>query len=155
LAALEQWPAQRARWAHWASAFICAAAAAGATYIVFPAASIAPKAFFVVSGLLAGAIVFRLFRRRASVLAGTLSLLENGLWEYAGSGHTCRLQLVHAWPSWAWATLRFREADTELSSFTEFTIWKASVSGRAWRRLRVHLARQAMAPGCIQKRELP
>ena len=67
-----------------------------------------------------------------------------GGWEVNGPGKRRSLVLIHAWPAFAWMTLRFRDMDAvnPKDTMLEITIWKSSVSPAAWRRLNVLVASQ-------------
>ncbi|MGP1616006.1 MAG: hypothetical protein ACTS5Y_13245, partial [Pollutimonas bauzanensis] len=87
-------------------------------------------------------------------LAGTLSLRDCGLWEVALSGTRKTMYLTHAWPAFAWITLRFQDADaSERQRPLELVVWRAGVPRRAWRALRVHIAGQAARPVRILRKE--
>jgi hypothetical protein len=100
-------------------------------------------------------IVAALWARHRCPAPDTLFLLESGLWEIAQLQRGQALHLVHAWPAYAWTTLRFQPHEKCGADKTiEVTVWRSCVSAAAWRELHIHVARQAMRPGHLPNREV-
>ncbi|MCC2595152.1 hypothetical protein LKR43_02240 [Pusillimonas sp. MFBS29] len=76
----------------------------------------------------------------------TLSLLDSGLWSLDGPDGAPDLRLAHAWPAFAWMTLRFHKSDTAACRPLELTIKKRGLPDGAWRELRICVARQQALP---------
>ncbi|NYT59747.1 hypothetical protein H0A65_12530 [Alcaligenaceae bacterium] len=76
----------------------------------------------------------------------TLSLLDSGLWKLSGPDSASGLRLAHAWPAFAWMTLRFHKSDTAPRHSLELTIKKRGLPDDAWRELRICVARQLALP---------
>lgn len=73
-----------------------------------------------------------------------LSLQDTGLWALADTAQD--LRLVHAWPAFAWMTLRFHKQAVANADPLELTISKRGLSDDAWRELRICVARQLALP---------
>src|SRR5690606_24274707 len=68
----------------------------------------------------------------------TLSLQDSGVWVLAGAGGGAQdLWLTHAWPAFAWMTLRFRTHHAVAAEPLELTIGKPGLTDHAWRELRI------------------
>ena len=76
----------------------------------------------------------------------TLSLLASGHWVLSGPDRTSGLRLAHAWPAFAWMTLRFHEREPTARRPLELTIKKRGLPDDAWRELRICVARQLALP---------
>jgi hypothetical protein len=134
---VEQWPAQRPFWVVLLSAALGVAALSSVGYCFFGLYSI-PVALWP---------AWRLGQclRGASRAATTqLRADSSGIWEVDRLDKRRSLVLVHAWPAFAWMTLRFRDVNTAgpKDTMLEITIWKSSVSPCSWRRLNVLVASQ-------------
>ncbi|PLC53827.1 hypothetical protein CR155_10300 [Pollutimonas nitritireducens] len=88
-----------------------------------------------------------------SAQAGTLSLLDSGLWQVTLYGTTNTMCLFHAWPAYAWMTLGFVDAADAGGKPTEITVWRSKMSRHAWNQLCVHVARQIAMPGRVLQKE--
>jgi hypothetical protein len=134
---LEQWPAQRPFWVVLSSATLGLAALSSVGYCFFGSYSV-PVALW---------LAWRLgqrFRRAGCAAKTQLRAGPAGGWEVNQPGKRRSLVLIHAWPTFAWVTLRFRDPDAASPKDTmlEITLWKSSVSPDAWRRLNVLVASQ-------------
>lgn len=88
--------------------------------------------------------------------AGVLSLHGSGLWEIEFQGRTQAMRLDHAWPAFAWITLRFNgKAMTAPVDSIELTIWKHSVTAAAWSDLRRCVAGQLAMPAGVPVKGIP
>lgn len=87
---------------------------------------------------------------------GVLSLHDSGLWNIELQGRTQHLRLNHAWPAFAWITLRFDDnAMTAPSGTIELTIWKHSMTPAAWSDLRRCIAGQLAMPMRVPVKGIP
>ncbi|MGB6105962.1 MAG: hypothetical protein WBF88_19160 [Pusillimonas sp.] len=78
---------------------------------------------------------------------GILSLHDSGLWALAPPRGDANLRLVHAWPAFAWMTLRFQPPQGGVRGKPlELTVWKRGLPDDNWRELRVCVARQLAMP---------
>lgn len=69
------------------------------------------------------------------------------MWTLADAEGMQRLRLAHAWPAFAWMTLRFHTQDMVGADALELTISKHGLTDSAWRELRICVARQlALSP---------
>src|SRR3546814_18588500 len=75
-----------------------------------------------------------------------LSLQASGLWALTGVQSTQGLRLAHAWPAFAWMTLRFHNQDPADAEALELTISKRGLTDDAWRVFRICVARQLALP---------
>lgn len=138
MACVEQWPAQRPFWVVLLSAALGLAALSSIGYC-FSWSYAVPVALW---------LAWRLGRRLRSASRAAQTQLRAdpaaGLWGVDRPGRRRSLVLIHAWPAFAWMTLRFRDlgATGPKDTMLEITIWKSSVSPNAWRRLNVLVASQ-------------
>ena len=88
--------------------------------------------------------------------AGVLSLHDSGLWNLEIHGRTQTVRLSHAWPAFAWITLRFDDkASGAPEDATELTIWKHNVPAAAWSDLRRCVAGQLAMPVRLPVKGIP
>ena len=156
MAPAKQWSLRRARWAHVGGWMVCAAGLlALASAPTFYLANGGGALDWLGLATIFASIVAALWVRRHCPAPGTLSLLESGLWEIAQAQPGKGLHLVHAWPAYAWTTLRFQpHAMCGTDKTIEVTVWRSCVSAAAWRELHIHVARQAVRPGHLPNREV-
>ena len=74
------------------------------------------------------------------------------MWALDEAGSTQDLRLAHAWPAFAWMTLRFHVQKASGADALELTISKRGLTDDAWRELRICVARQlALSPRAAHK----
>lgn len=148
------WPVQRPRWAGLLGMVACSGGASALTYAAWPLVKgnwVACAIALIALGLATQWAIRPIIRLPAH--AGTLSLLDSGLWTVALYGTTTTMRLTHAWPAFAWITLQFRDPASVSSEPVELTIWRSTVSRQAWSELCVHVARQVAMPGRVLQKE--
>jgi hypothetical protein len=141
-----QCPLQRPCWVALTGLAVCLAGLAGLAGLLYGL----PVSYLVTIALL---LLWRFMRRRNAKPfrpVGPLTLSSEGVWHIQGSADAAAqpLSLVHAWPAFAWITLRFDRgaAINSKDTMLEVTLWKSGVAPDTWRRLRVHIARQIASP---------
>ncbi len=73
---------------------------------------------------------------------------EQGRWIYVPlNGSKRRVSLERVWPNGLWTTLRFTQEASGANQIMEFTVWKSSVSKRAWRALGMLVAQHVASAG--------
>ncbi|MEO9121821.1 MAG: hypothetical protein ABI228_02355 [Burkholderiaceae bacterium] len=134
---VEQWPAQRPFWVVLLSAALGLAVLSSVGYCFF-------GSYAVLAALWPAWRLGQHFRSASCAAKVQLCAGPAGGWEVNQPGKRLSLVLIHAWPAFAWVTLRFRDVDATSPKDTmlEITIWKSSVSPDAWRRLNVLVASQ-------------
>lgn len=86
----------------------------------------------------------------------TLTLQGAGHWAVSLAGTVRPLRLVHAWPAFAWITLRFQDdAPAARGKPLEFTVWKAGLKEGEWRHLRRCVAVQQAMPDRSHNKDTP
>ena len=82
-----------------------------------------------------------------------LTLSSAGQWALLDESNNSQpVHLLHAWPAFAWMTLRFHSPVSASGSPFELTINKSGLGESAWRELRICVARQlAMPQRAVQK----
>lgn len=149
-----QWPVQRPRWVSLLGMVACSGGLSVLAYIAWPLVQanwVACGLALVALALAARSAIYPIIRMPAH--AGTLSLLDCGLWKAALHGTTTTMRLTHAWPAFAWMTLRLQDSASASSKPVEVTIWRSTVSRQAWSELCVHVARQVAMPGRVLQKE--
>lgn len=143
---VKQWTVQRPRWAVLLGFAIYCGAVASLGYCLSAVYSLS-----VVIALMVCSLLWRIWHIRRLYLQpsnGLLSIDNAGRWNYSVGLLNRPLSLGHAWPGFAWVTLRFSElaATNSKDSMLELTIWKSSVTPEAWRQLCVCIAGQVTLP---------
>lgn len=138
-----QWTLRRPRWAALLGAVIGLGGSLGVAYCFSS----------LWAAMLVLLLVWRLGRYQSlkPFAANAQLCLGEAGWELHRPGLRQPLCLAHAWPAFAWMTLRFLDLDATNPKDTmlELTIWKSSVSPDAWRQLNVAIAAQPEASGSV------
>ncbi|GAB2911202.1 hypothetical protein [Paralcaligenes ginsengisoli] len=142
MARIRQWPAQRRpRWVAVIAAGVILAAALGLAHSL--------ALFFMAPLAMVGGWMFCFnYSSRSCPPDAQLRLDDSQGWLLDKAGAQRLLHLAHAWPAFAWMSLRFNDpgAANPKETMLELTVWKSSVSPEAWRQLCVLVARQTAMP---------
>lgn len=151
MASIEQWPLRQPRRVAALDLALCGGGAIAIGYCVFL------YSFYIVP-VVPLLVLWRFWRQRRYRSCGAnaqLCFRETG-WRYEQSGVVRPLALTHAWPAFAWMTLRFRALALvgRKETMLELTLWKSSMPPDAWRRLCVIVAGQRQAPSQASGRDI-